>query len=251
MLQRTFCHVQGLGATGEVSLWQQGCRTWQDYLDAPDQFDCGAASAETVKNTLELSQEALADRHHQFFSHRLGLANAWRAWPEFRDSCVYLDIETDGGRNGSSITMIGLYDGTEFTCLTRDQGLGSFPDLISKYAMIVTFFGAGFDLPMLQKKFRKVHFDQIHLDLCPTLRQVGLKGGLKKIEKQVGIARPDEADGLSGLDAIRLYNRFERLGDEKALETLISYNREDVVNLERLAEIAYSRLERVALGSDL
>ena len=31
-------------------------------------------------------------------------------------------------------------------------------------------------------------------------------------------------------------------GEDDSLATLIEYNREDVVNLERLAEIAYSKL---------
>jgi uncharacterized protein YprB with RNaseH-like and TPR domain len=109
--------------------------------------------------------------------------------------------------------------------------------------MIVTFFGSGFDVPMLQKRFRDVKFDQIHLDLCPTLRRLGFRGGLKSIEKQVGIARVEETQGLTGFDAIKLWNRYLRNRDDSALETLIAYNREDVVNLEFLAELAYKGLK--------
>ena len=178
------------------------------------------------------------------------MAEAWRAWPDFRDRCVYLDIETDGGRTGSAITTIGLYDKDGFTGLVRHNDLGNFPDIISRYSMIVTFFGASFDLPMLQKRFGSVRFDQIHLDLCPTLRRLGLKGGLKSIEKQLGLSRGEDTDGLTGLDAIRLWRRYER-GDQNALDTLIAYNREDVVNLEILAEHAYTRLKAASFDAAL
>jgi uncharacterized protein YprB with RNaseH-like and TPR domain len=176
------------------------------------------------------------------------MGEAWRAWPEFRDRCVYLDIETDGGRSGAAITTIGMYDREGFVGLVRDVDLGNFPDLITNYSMIVTFFGAGFDLPMLSKRFPNVRFDQIHLDLCPTMRKLGYRGGLKSIEKQLGLARGEDTDGLTGLDAIRLWRQHER-GDRKALDTLIAYNREDVVNLETLAEVAYRKLKAVTFDA--
>ena len=115
--------------------------------------------------------------------------------------------------------------------------------------MIVTFFGIGFDVPMLLKRFPRLPMDQIHLDLCPTLREVGFKGGLKKIEKELGIARGEDTDGLNGRDAIYLWRRYERNRDEAALATLIAYNREDVVNLETLAQIAYDRMRESTFGT--
>ena len=179
----------------------------------------------------------------------LGIKESWRAFPEFRDSCVYLDIETDGGKGGNSITTIGLYDGNEFTALVQGDNLENFRDIFSQYSMIVTFFGAGFDVPMLQKRYKDVLFDQIHIDLCPTLRRLGLRGGLKSIEKQLGLSRGEDTDGLSGYDAIRLWNRYKTLGDDRALQTLIAYNREDVVNLETLAEHAYFGLRHAIFDS--
>jgi uncharacterized protein YprB with RNaseH-like and TPR domain len=112
----------------------------------------------------------------------------------------------------------------------------------------VTFFGAGFDLPMIKKRWSFLEIDQIHLDLCPTMRKLGIQGGLKKIEKQLGLQRDEEAEGLNGLDAIRLWRQYERRGDVGALEKLIKYNREDVVNLERLAEHAYTLLHEQTIG---
>jgi len=248
LLERTFVHIPGVGAQTERALWSAGCHSWSDLLGGLDRFSCGTASQGDVSAHLNRSQDALASGHHQFFSRSLGMAEAWRAWPEFRDRCVYLDIETDGGQSGAAITTIGMYDGDGFTGLVRDVDLGNFPDLISQYSMVVTFFGASFDLPMLRKRFSSLHFDQIHLDLCPTLKRLGLRGGLKSIEKQLGLSRGEDTDGLTGLDAIRLWRQHQR-GHQTALQTLLAYNREDVVNLETLTEYAYDKLKAASFDA--
>jgi uncharacterized protein YprB with RNaseH-like and TPR domain len=226
----------------ERQLWDQGCLTWEHALRGIDYFSFGTSPKETVVRVLEKSKVALANGEHQFFAKALGNREAWRAWPHFRSSCCYLDIETDGGKAGNSITTIGIYDGKEFEVFVKGQNMGSFEDRISHFSMIVTFFGLSFDVPMIQKRFKSLQIDQIHFDLCPALRNVGLKGGLKKIEKELGIARGEDTDGLNGYDAILLWRRYEMARDEKALEKLIAYNREDVVNLEFLAQTAYDRL---------
>lgn len=238
MLASTFIHVPGVGAQTERSLWEQGCASWDDFLTAGKRYSCGSASRETFQRTLEKSRDALAFGEHQFFAKKLKQRHAWRAWPEFRDSCVYLDIET----SGSEITMVGLYDGSKFTVLVKDEDLGNFPDVISHYSMIVSFAGIGFDIPALKRTFKSFHFDQIHIDLCPTLRSLGYHGGLKRIEKQFEIERDAAVDGLTGYDAIKLWRRYKTLRDDRAMETLIAYNRADVVNLEILMEKAYPRL---------
>lgn len=179
------------------------------------------------------------------------MKEAWRAFPQFRSSCVYLDIETDGTQGSNSVTTIGLYDGKDYQCLVKGIDLENFRDIISHYSMIVTFFGAGFDLPVLQKRFLGLRFDQIHIDLCPVLKQVGFRGGLKSIERELGIQRSEQTAGLTGRDAIFLWRRFTNLRDDRALETLIAYNREDVVNLERLAEVAYAALRTQTYNESL
>lgn len=247
MLEKTFCHVEKVADRTERSLWEQGCSDWYTYLSDPERFSIGTADREVFDQTIRDSAEALAQGVHQYFTQNLPQRHVWRAWPQFRDRCAYLDIETDGGSTGDSVTMIGLWDGSEFICLLKNESLESFRDVVSRYSMLVTFFGTGFDIPMLNQAFRGLKFDQIHLDLCPTLRQLGLKGGLKKIEQQVGIARPESAAGLSGLDAIRLWSKWQH-GDEQALATLTEYNRQDVVNLEKLAAFAYHRLSVQTLG---
>jgi uncharacterized protein YprB with RNaseH-like and TPR domain len=242
LLKESFIHFPGVGDETERSLWGQGFVSWQHVLDKPEDFSCGSADRKLFLASVAASSRAIAKGNHRPFRKPLGSKHAWRAFPDFRGRCVYLDIETDGRSSGDAITTIGIYDGARFRCLVKHEDLADFPEIIADYGMIVTFYGAGFDLPMIQKRFPGLRLDHIHIDLCLALRQLGIRGGLKKIEKQLGIGRSQETDGLGGLDAIRLWRRYEQLDDGQALETLIAYNREDVVNLEELAVYAYDRL---------
>jgi uncharacterized protein len=223
LLEKTFIHLPGVGEETERSLWAAGCQSWLCLLDGLDTYSIGSADKRMAERVLSRSIEAFEKREHWYFTNALGIREAWRAYPSFRNDAVYLDIETDGGRSGRSVTTIGMWDSNGFTGLVKGRDFDRFPDLIGKYRTTVTF-------------------DQIHLDLCPTLRRVGLQGGLKKIEKQLGISRGDDVDGMNGLDAIRLWQRYRQFRDESALETLLAYNREDVANLVHLAEYAYDRL---------
>lgn len=251
MLRQSFAQIPGIGAATEQRLWQAGFDSWEKLLDGIKDAPIGSADPTIVRIALEESVRAFDEGNADFFRKAFGLRDAWRAWEAFRDRCVYLDIETDGGQHGSSVTIVGLYDGKEFTALVKDRDLDELLDRLEDCRMLVTFFGAGFDLPMLEKRFKGYEFNQIHLDLCPTLRRLGLKGGLKSIERQLGIARGEDTDGLSGWDAVKLWNMYNHLGDESALARLIAYNREDVVNLEFLANYACERLRVQALLGNL
>src|SRR5947207_3465308 len=112
--------------------------------------------------------------------------------------------------------------------------------------LLVTFNGSRFDLPFLRKAFPRFGLDLIHMDLLHPLRRLGFAGGLKSIEEEMGISRSDETTGLRGIDAIRLWHAYER-GDDDALDLLLAYNMEDVVNLEPLAEFTYEALRSLCL----
>ena len=45
--------------------------------------------------------------------------------------------------------------------------------------------------------------------------------------------RDEQVKNVDGFEAVRLWRRYQR-GDEKALETLLIYNKEDIVNLKFL-----------------
>ncbi|HMS56233.1 MAG TPA: ribonuclease H-like domain-containing protein [Fimbriimonadaceae bacterium] len=241
MLERTFVHLPGIGGKAEQSLWKQGCLDWNTYAQEPNRYRIGSSIRELVTKGVNSSINALEKGHHQYFARRLRQRYAWRAFEAFRDRTVFLDIETDGANHPDCVTTIGMWDGHEFRCLIQGNDLENFRDLITHYSTIVTFFGTGFDLPVLQRRFPDVQFDQIHIDLCPLLKHMGYRGGLKKIEQTLGIERSPETVGLTGYDAVHLWRKHLR-GSDEALERLIAYNREDCVNLETLAVLAVEKL---------
>lgn len=146
--------------------------------------------------------------------------------------------------------MVGILDGEGFTAYVRGDNLDELPDALRRYRLFVTFNGASFDLPFLESEFAatqerrgqgRLFANAGHLDLMHTLRRMGLRGGLKRIEQATGVGRPSELSGLDGYDAVRLW-RLANEGEPGALDTLVRYNAEDVVSLPRLAALAVSDL---------
>jgi uncharacterized protein YprB with RNaseH-like and TPR domain len=249
MLEKTFVHVNGIGQQTERRLWERGADCWDTFLERPTEFKLSQLPLSRVLETVTQSRAALDRGDFRYFSSLVPNREHWRALPSFPDRVAYLDIETDGGRGADSVTVIGLYDGKQMRQFVRGENLLDFPEALDDVALLVTFFGGGFDIPVLKQAFPRLRFDQLHLDLCPTLRRLGLGGGLKKIEKQLGLSRGEETVGLGGWDAVRLWREW-RWGRESSLQTLLAYNREDVVNMVPLAEFAYRELARKTLGED-
>ncbi len=146
---------------------------------------------------------------------------------------AFVDIETTGlSRWTNQITVIGIYDGSERHIFIKDKNLHEAKEKLKEFDIIVTFNGKQFDLPFIEEHFNE-SYDCIHLDLRYMLKEFGLKGGLKAIEKQLGILRDDEVANMTGYEAVKLWKRYEQ-GDQKALGLLVKYNCEDIVNLKYL-----------------
>jgi len=241
VLSKTFIHVAGIGPVTEKRIWERGCHSWQDFLRDPAAAGLSARKTDHVAEIVTCSLDALGREDHRYFSSALASRDQWRAFPDFRHSVAYLDIETTGMGDWDDVTIIGLYDGSDVRIYTKGEDLQEFADDISNYSLLVTFFGTCFDVPFLSRRFPHVRFDQLHIDLCWALRRLGLTGGLKSIERKLGIPRSPETDGLDGWDAVRLWREWER-GSRESLDLLKAYNREDIVNLERLMGYAYDQL---------
>lgn len=242
MLEHTFIHLSGVGPTTERRLWDAGIITWTDALD---RGSCPAGFSDArwglSCRTLEESLRSLLRGDYRHFARALRGAEHWRAWPDFRRHAACLDIETTGCGHRDEVTVVGIYDGARTRSFIAGQNLDELPEALEQYAMLITFNGSSFDLPFLQRRFRGLRFDQLHLDLMHVLRRLGLRGGLKAIERQVGIARDHDLAHLDGWDAVRLWREW-RAGNERSLDTLVRYNAADIENLETLAEHAYRRL---------
>ncbi len=241
MLENTYIHIPGIGGTTERQIWKYGVKNWKDFLESHLMMRIPRTRKRLLVCGVEESIEQLSAKNHIYFSRKLAPCHQWRAYRHFKEKTAYVDIETTGlSPNLDRITVIGVYNGKETKTFIRGINLEEAPAELAAYKQLVTFNGARFDLPFIEHEFPGF-FDHLHVDLMYPLKKLGHSGGLKKIEGSLGISRSEETAGISGFDAVRLWNRYER-GDDEALDILVKYNEEDVVNLEKIMELTYPAL---------
>ncbi len=237
MLQNTFCHIPGIGPATEKKLWQAGIRNWGQF-SLPSPVKLPGSSIGLAADILEQSLIELSNNNPNYFSRKLKSSETWRLFAEFRESCAYLDIETNGLEHDAEITTIALYDGKEIFHYINEHNLDHFVQDIARYKVLITYSGTSFDLPVIERYFN-IKLTQAHIDLRYVLSSLGFKGGLKNCEKQLGLNR-SKLDGIDGAFAVILWRAYKAQNDEAALKTLVAYNIEDTVNLERLMVKAYN-----------
>lgn len=247
MLTSTFLHAPGIGATTEKRIWESGVRDWTHFLEIKDKIGLSKRHLALLTPIVEESMERFEAEDYHYFAEQLASREHWRAFGELAQHAAYLDIETTGTYMGAGITVIGIYNGETTKSFVKGFNLEEFADEVVKYPLLVTYAGGMFDLPHLRHAFPGTKLNQLHVDLCPTLRRIGYRGGLKHIEQELGICRDENVLGLDGWDAVRLWSEWEEDGNEDSLATLVEYNRADVVNLKPLADLAYQRLREVTL----
>ena len=240
-LFNSFTFVKGIGLKTETTLRELGINCWNDVIkkQRPELFPKqkwhalwnGVKSVIGALKILDVSQ----------LTSLIPKLQHWKMIPNFIDRIAYLDIETTGlSPQYSYITTIAVYDGKRVHDFVRGDNLNDFPNFISKFPAIVTFYGKAFDIPFIKQEMG-IDFNQIHFDLCFLLRGLGIKGGLKRIEKRFGISRGSLED-LDGYTAVLLWKKFKKSQKKEYLETLLAYNNEDVINLEFLLYKTYNLL---------
>ncbi|WP_292371766.1 MULTISPECIES: ribonuclease H-like domain-containing protein [unclassified Methanosarcina] len=248
MLNNTYIHIPGVGKSLEKKIWAQGIHTWKEFLEMEDRISIPSSRKARICEEVRKSSEHLAAKDYCFFSQCLPSAEHWRAYSLFSDSAAFVDIETTGlSKSRDKITIVGIYDGKESKTYIKDINLDDIVEEFSKYRLLVSFNGARFDLPFIKSEFPEIEFNQLHIDLMYPLRRIGYNGGLKNIEKLLGITRSDGTEGITGFDAVRLWKKYEK-GDREALNTLIKYNIEDTVNLKTIIELTYPKMVEKALN---
>jgi uncharacterized protein YprB with RNaseH-like and TPR domain len=247
LLTRTFLHLPRIGPQRERHYWEKNVLCWDDLLKQRELFGKDPPSPLELKLTLSRQKHAEADA--RWFDKHLGSEHAWRMAADFDDGRIaYLDIETDGSpgdhlpdgadRPGGT-TVLSVWDGLEARVFVRGNELDELPRYLSRYKVLCTFNGKDFDLPYLEHCYGKDFFKGAHLDLRPITRAVGLTGGLKKIEKLIGIQRPKAIAHYTGWDAVKLWGAFKQ-GRTDAIEPLARYNLADTVNLQTVMRSAYN-----------
>ncbi len=207
MLRHTFCHVPGIGEKTERGLWSSGVISWEAAIGQLS-IRLPRSIAGPLDCYLEESLRNYERRNGSYFAKNLESKHHWRLYRDFQDCCAFLDIETTGLFATDEITTIVLYDGRWFRSYVNGLNLDQFPRDVQDYSLLVTYNGKQFDIPKIEAYFG-IKLSQAHIDLRYPLSSLGLSGGLKGCERQLGIARPglEEVDGLL---AVHLWNDYRQ-----------------------------------------
>ncbi|QWG13407.1 ribonuclease H-like domain-containing protein [Bradyrhizobium sediminis] len=161
---------------------------------------------------------------------------------------IFLDVETTGlSWFYDELTLVGwACNGAYKVCLRGDDPQPLIRALSSAQTL-VTFNGTLFDLKFIRKSFGEIALPPLHIDLRYLSRRVGLVGGQKSIERELGISARTGVEKIDGAAAVMLWHAYSR-GDVQALQTLIDYNRRDVL---AMCGILDSVLDRLDIHPDL
>ena len=154
---------------------------------------------------------------------------------------AYLDIETTGlSRSYNYITVIGVYrcqgtNGELIQLVGEEVTRGNLVTALRGVNTVYTYNGSRFDLPFIAVSLGiDLATEFYHHDLMYDCWDNNLYGGFKVVEQRLGIHR--RLRGIDGFEAVQLWWRYLKGGNQNALAVLLEYNRDDVVNLKTLRE---------------
>ena len=230
MLKKTFCHVKGITRAIEKIIWDSGIEDWNTFFAKAHEIKhLPESKRKQIEEELTRSEKALNEGNLAYFKTLLNPKEHWRL--ANHGKIAFVDIETTGlSKFDDEITILGIYDGTTPHIYINGKNLPDAKEKLKEFDIVVTFNGKQFDIPFIEQQFSHT-YNFIHLDLRYMLKELGLQGGLKRIEKELGIIRDAAIAGIDGFEAINLWNEYKR-GNEKALDTLVKYNEEDIINLK-------------------
>ncbi len=233
MIEQSFVFLERIGFRKERGIWQQGIRTWQDFLLCENIRGVSGKRKGHYNRKIQEAQQALWRGDYSYFIGKLPQKEMWRLYPFVKEECCFVDIEIDG--NGR-IVVVGVSNYFQTNFFVRGVNLQKemVERELGKYKAIITFNGGAFDVPKLWKELG-VDVGMIHIDLKPLCVNMEMKGGLKEVERQLQLRRPFHLYG----NPIDLWKAFHASGDREYLELLLDYNREDCENLKNIMEFVY------------
>lgn len=243
MLTRALSHIDGMSVKFEEKLREMGIDGWDDILTQMHLFtELPPSKLERIRNSIQESKQALIRNDLNFFKNVLKSKEHWRLCN--LGKIAYVDIETTGlSRWSDTITVIGIYDGYHPHLYVNGKNLNEAHEKLKEFDIVVTFNGKQFDIPFIEQNF-SCKYDFVHLDLRYMLKELGLQGGLKSIEWQLGINRASDLQGVDGFEAVRLWHKYQR-GCEISLSKLLRYNQEDIINLKTLLNYYLDKKQKI------
>jgi uncharacterized protein YprB with RNaseH-like and TPR domain len=173
----------------------------------------------------------------------LVLAPRISAGLEDSGSVVFLDVETTGlSWFYDELTLVGWACDGVYRVHVSGEDPADLLNALADARALVTFNGTLFDLKFLKKTFGEISLPPVHIDLRYLSKRVGLTGGQKLIEAELGIHARAGVEDLDGAAAVLLWHEFVR-GDLNALHRLVDYNRRDVLAMCIILDRVVDRLD--------
>lgn len=236
MIDECFVHCRGIGPKTNNYLKETGFINWKDCISKQVALPFNERKKESFLREVKESTDALENEDINFFISRMPPSEHWRILGYFFERATFFDIETTGlSWHYSHASVIVAYHGGEFSTFLFGENMDDFLSLIDESEMLVSFNGNCFDIPFIEKTFNIPEVECPHLDLRWVAYHHGYRGGLKMIEKDMKIKRPEEIAEIDGFEAVELFHRWQ-CGDEDAKVKLISYCKEDVYSTYLLAQ---------------
>ena len=254
MIQNTFLFLEKVKNGIENNLYSQGIYDWDAFLKSKKVNGISRVRKLYYDRKIMEARKALFNLDSSYFKKLLPSSEYYRIYDFFKDEAVFLDIETTGLdiKNDDS-TVFGLYDGIETK--TMIKGINFDPiklkDELKKYKLLVTFNGASFDIPFINKLYQNLLPDIPNFDVKVLADRLGLKGGLKNIEKILGIKRSNIIERFHGGDALTLWRMYRATQDDYYLKLLVEYNEEDIINLKTIAEHCIKEVKKQQISTML
>jgi uncharacterized protein YprB with RNaseH-like and TPR domain/predicted nuclease with RNAse H fold/dephospho-CoA kinase len=230
----TFIHLNKIGKKSEHDLWNKKILTWDDYQN---NIEKDSLFFDNTCSKLFSSINAYNEKNIQFFVDNLPKSDYFRLALSFPEDVLFLDIETTGlSQYYDHITMVGWSIGDKYDYFIN--GISKETDLkqaLSNAKIIVTFNGSIFDIPFIKKQFPNIHIPECHIDLRFFSKRIGLTGGQKKIEDEIGFKRNKSLKNTDGYMATVLWDQY-KWGKKTSLEKLIAYNHSDVEGMKAILD---------------
>ena len=235
-MSHSFVFLEKIGKKKEQQLWARGITDWITFLRTENIPGISKQVKDYYDRRIREAQKALATENTDYFTQNFPAKEHWRLYDHWKDECGFLDIETD---SQGKVIVVGISNYFTTNHFVRGVNLGKelLEKELSKYNLLVTFNGAAFDLPKLEKQLQ-LQIGIPHIDLKPLCVNQGLKGGLKEVEKMLKLKRPQHLYG----NPVELWKAFHASGDREWLDLLLAYNTEDVENLKRIMDNVYQQL---------
>jgi uncharacterized protein YprB with RNaseH-like and TPR domain len=235
LIRQAFQHLPGIGPERLKRIQELGIADWTDLVQRSEELPLGARGRRQLAEAVEACERALDEADLAHLVRVLAPRDHWRILATYFDRAAYFDIETSGMHQDSFVTLIACYSGGTLHPFVRHENLDRFLDLLEGLELLVSFNGASFDVPKVLREFHIPELACPHIDLRWICAHSQRRGGLKAIERELGLRRPPDLDGVSGEDAVWLWQLWDEHLNRDARDRLIRYCCADTLSLEQVA----------------